>query len=215
MCIVGWLLGLKVIRFSVDWGLPAFLVWLTLEFQDQFERYLDFHSWRRLLITFGLAAGAFLSITSDLASRWTWNLTNQSLTAEDPNIAGWLPDKNGIIYNGDMRVFDFTFFKNPGAPWRYVLGFEPGLMRADDLAVLRKASWNFLDIRAYEPWVAKMRPEDRLILRASVSHITHRPDLPPLEWLFAANDYWIGRLPRTNNSLPTIQSPQPKPPKAD
>src|SRR5579862_539829 len=72
--ILGWLLGLKVIRFSVDWGLPAFLLWLTLVFQEQFEQYLQFDSVRRLLITLGLAAGAFLANTSDLNNRWTYNL---------------------------------------------------------------------------------------------------------------------------------------------
>jgi len=36
-----------------------------------------------------------------------------------------------------MQVFYFTFFRNPTAQCRYVLGFEPGLMRPDDLAVLR------------------------------------------------------------------------------
>jgi hypothetical protein len=198
MCIIGWLLGLKVIRFSVDWGLPAFLVWLALAFQKQFEQYLPFDSGRRLVITLGLAAGAFLGITSDIGGRWTWNLTNQYLSEKDPELADWLPAQGGIIYSGDMRVFDFTFFKSPSAPWRYVLGFEPGLMRPDDLAVMRRAAWNFGDVHAYEPWVRKMRPEDRLIFRASTSHITHTPDLPQLEWRFAANDYWIGRLPRTN-----------------
>jgi hypothetical protein len=208
MCIIGWLLGLKVIRFSVDWGLPAFLVWLALSFQEEFERFLSFNAWRRLWITLGLAVATFFSITSDLGSRWTYNLTNQYLTPEDPQIASWLPDKDGIIYNGDMRVFDYTFFKNPSAPWRYILGFEPGLMRPDDLAVLRKASWNFGDVRAYEPWIMKMRPEDRLILRASISHITRQPNLPPLEWFFTANDYWIGRLPRTNDTRSAVQSPK-------
>ena len=208
MSILGWLLGLKVMRFSADWGLPAFLVWLALVFQQQFERYLAFDSPRRLLITLGLAAGAFLATTSDLNSRWTYNLTNQYLTEQDPALAGWLPDLGGIIYSGDMRVFDFTFFKNPAAPWRYVLGFEPGLMRPEDLAVMRRVAWNFGDVRAYEPWVKKLRSEDRLIIRASTSHITHTPDLPQLEWRFAANDYWIGRLPRTTVSpQSTVHSP--------
>jgi hypothetical protein len=209
MCVLGWLLGLKVIRFSVDWALPALLVWLALQFQGQFERYLAFDSWRRLFITLGLAAGCFLSFTSDVNSRWTWNMTLQFLRAEDPHLAGWMPEKDGIIYSADMQVFYFTFFKNPTAPWRYVLGFEPGLMRPEDLAVLRQAQWNFGDSRAYEPWVRKMRPQDRLILRASYSHLTGRPNLPQLEWLFAANDYWIGRLPRTNNAQSTAQDPQP------
>jgi hypothetical protein len=99
-----------------------------------------------------------------------------------------------------MQVFYFTFFKNPTASWRYILGFEPALMRPEDLAVMRKVHWNFGDLRAYEPWLRKMRSEDRLILRASSSHLAGQPNIPELEWAFAANDYWIGRLPRTNEA---------------
>jgi hypothetical protein len=198
MALIGWTLGLKVIRFSVDWGLPAILVWLAIEFEKQFEQYLHFDSWRRLLITVGLAIGTFLLTTGDVQSRWTWNMTTQFLAAESPELAGWMPEPDGVIYSSDMQVFYFTFFRNPTAPWRYVLGFEPALMRPEDLAVMRKVVWNLGDLRAYEPWIKKLRPQDRLILRASSSHLSGPPNIPELEWRFAANDYWIGRLPRIN-----------------
>jgi hypothetical protein len=102
-----------------------------------------------------------------------------------------------------MDVFFQTFYKNPTAPWRYVLGFEPGLMLPENLAVLRQAQWNFGDARAYAPWVKKMRPEDRMII-----HVTHgaAPNLPGLEWNYAATELWIGRLPRPANN-PTVPSP--------
>jgi len=200
MCVIGWLLGLKVIRFSVDWGLPALLIWLALEFEKQFGQYVGFHSWRRLMITLGLAAGVFLATTSDVGSRWTWNMTNQYLIAGSPELEGWLPERDGIIYTADMQVFYFTFFKNPTASWRYILGFEPTLMRPEDLAVLRRVYWNLGDVRAYRPWLSKMRSQDRLILRASTSHLGGPPNLPELEWVFAANDYWIGRLRATNGA---------------
>jgi len=91
-----------------------------------------------------------------------------------------------------MDVFFKTFYKNPTAPWRYVLGFEPGLMLPENLAVLRKAEWNFGDAHSYEPWVEKMRPEDRLIIHATGGA---PPNLPKLEWNYAATETWIGRLP--------------------
>ena len=94
-----------------------------------------------------------------------------------------------------MRVFNETFFKNPNAPWRYVLGFEPALMLPEDRAVLRKVQWNFGDVRAYEDWVKKMRPEDRLVVRASWLHTPGQPNIPELEWRYAVTDLWIGRLP--------------------
>jgi hypothetical protein len=198
MMVLGWVLGLKMRRFWWDYGTPAFILWVAFELQDQMEGRLALDSVKRLFATVALAAGFFLGFTSDRDGRWTQNLTTEFLRADDPTLAGWLPDPGGIIYNSDMDVFFETFYQNPTAPWRYVLGFEPGLMLPDDLAVLRKAQWNFGDSRAYEPWAEKMRPQDRLIIRATGgSH----PNLPLLEWKYAATEIWIGRLPRPGNNI--------------
>src|SRR5439155_22164301 len=66
MGLLGWLLGLKVLRFWWDWGWPAMLVWLALEFQRHFDGWLAFDSGKRLLLTLGLALGVFFGTTSDL-----------------------------------------------------------------------------------------------------------------------------------------------------
>jgi hypothetical protein len=204
MMILGWVLGLKMRRFWWDYGIPAFILWIAFELQVHFENGVGFDSAKRLFITLGLAAGVYLGFTSDRDGRWTENLTTEFLTPDNPALAGWLPEPGGIIYNSDMDVFFETFYKNPRAPWRYVLGFEPGLMLPDNLAVLRKAEWNFGDSRAYEPWVEIMRPEDRLIIHATGGA---RPNLPALEWNYAATEIWIGRLPRPGSS-PAAQSPR-------
>ena len=196
MAIVGWLLGLKMYRFWDDWGLPATVLWLALELQTQLALYLPCDSLRRLGVTAALALGVFLASTSDINGRYTSNLTNEYLTQDNPELAGWLPEKGGIIYCADMLVFNETFFKNPTAPWRYVLGFEPALMQPDDLAVVRKVQWNFGDLRAYEPWLTKMRPQDRLIIRSSWLHASGQPNIPQLEWRYAVQDLWVGRLPQ-------------------
>jgi hypothetical protein len=194
MMVLGWLLGLKMRRFWWDFGTPAFMIWVALELQEHFENYLSFDSARRLLVTLGIAAGVFLGFTSDRDSRWTSNLTMEYLTPETPGVAGWLPEPGGIIYNSDMDVFFQVFFKNPAADWRYILGFESGLMRPDDLETLRKIQWNHgAAFAAYEPWVKKMRPADRMILRGSSGS---QPDIPELEWHYAASGLWIGRLPK-------------------
>jgi hypothetical protein len=207
MGVLGWLLGFVVLRFWCDWGLPAMMLWLALEFQKQLERYLAFDSWKRLLVTLALAAGAFLGATNDYGSRWTSNLTNEYLTVADhPDLAGWLPEPGGIIYSADMRVFNDTFFKNPTAPWKYILGFEPGLLRPEDHEVVYKVYWNFSDIRAYEPWVKKMRPQDRLVIRASWLLGGGPPKITALEWRYAVSDLWIGRVPQGTNS--PLASPQ-------
>jgi len=191
MGVLCWLLGLKVVRFWADWGLPAMLLWLVFELQKQLESYLTFDSAKRLIITCGLALGVFLGATSDRDGRWTRNLTNDYLTMDNPDLAGWLPGPGGIIYSADMRVFNDTFFKNPNAPWRYALGFESALMLPEDRDVVRKIDWNFGDIRAYEPWVKKMRPNDRLIIRGERN--IGSPNIPELEWHYGATELWIGR----------------------
>jgi hypothetical protein len=197
MMILGWLLGLKMRRFWWDYGIPAFMLWIAFELQQHLERHLTIYSAKRLVITLALAAGAFFSFTSDRDGRWTENLTAGFLDANDPALAGWLPESGGIIYNSDMDVFFKTFYKNPTAPWHYILGFEPGLMLPENLAVLRKAEWNFGDAHSYEPWVHKMQPGDRLIIHATGGA---PPNLPELEWNYAATETWIGRLPRAINN---------------
>ena len=77
-----------------------------------------------------------------------------------------------------MRFFFNTFYKNPQADWRYILGFEPALMLPEDLKVYRAIQRGGRAVETYEPWIKKMRPEDRLAdgrpIRAG--------SLPPLEW---------------------------------
>ena len=206
--ILGWVLGLKVQRFWWDFGIPAFVVWVAFELQDRLERYLAFDSERRLFLSLGLAVACFWGFTSDRQSRWTENLTKEYLTPATPGAADWLPGTNGIIYNSTMDVFFDTFFKNPKAPWRYILGFEPGLMRPEDLAVLRQIQWNYGDARAYEPWVQKMRPEDRMMVPAT-SERSGPPAIPELEWHYAVSGLWVGRLPRPTNGPPAMPQSQP------
>jgi hypothetical protein len=200
MGLAGWILGLANQRFWLDWGLPATLLWLALEFQKQFELRLGFASFERLLVTSGLAFALYLTATSDQGSRWTRNLTRQYLSAAEPALRSWLPGKDGIIYSADMDVFFETFFQNPKAPWRYVLGFEPALMLPEDLEVLHKVLWNGGDVRAYEPWVKRMRANDRLIIRASWLKSPGAPSIPELEWGHTPGNLWIGRPPVQTNS---------------
>jgi hypothetical protein len=188
--VLGWLLGLKMQRFWWDFGTPAFIVWVALELQEHFERQLIFDSAKRIFITLAIAAGIFLAWTSDRDSRWTENLTTEFISPQNPDAAGWLPGSGGIIYNSDMDVFFQTFYKNPTADWKYILGFESGLMLPENLKVLRAAQWNFGDARALEPWVKKMFPADRMVIHGGA------PEIPELEWHYVGSGLWIGRLPQ-------------------
>jgi hypothetical protein len=193
MMALGCVLGLKVVRFWWDWGMMAFMVWVALEFQEHLQRRVPLDSFKRLALALAFAGGVIFGYTGDRDNRWSHALMDDYVTPDNPELTGWLPAPGGIIYNSDMDVFFTTFYKNPTAPWRYVLGFESGLMTPENLAILRKAQWNLGDSRAYEPWVKKMRPEDRMFI-----HATHggMPNIPELEWKYAATELWIGRLPQ-------------------
>ena len=146
----------------------------------------------------------FLAITNDSGGRWTSNLTQQYLTADNPDLNGWLPEKGGIFYSTDMALFYQTFFKNPHGNWRYMLGFEPTWMPKEDFDVYHSVLWNFGVAKAYEPWVGKMQPADRLVIRGGVGEA---PGIPQLEWEYSVSGVWIGRLPRTNAPPPAPMIP--------
>jgi hypothetical protein len=189
---LGWTLGFKVGRFWGDWGWPALMVLVACDLQLLLASRLALDSFRRLALAGGVALITFLAVTGDAGGRWTYNLTDQYLTADNPDLAGWLPEKGGILYSADMTVFYQTFYKNPTADWRYILGFEATLMPREDFDVYHKVLWNFGDSKAYAPWLKKMKPADRLVIRGGRSS---PPNLAQLEWNYGVSGVWIGRLP--------------------
>ena len=68
-------------------------------------------------------------------------------------------------------------------------------MPDEDFQVYHSILWNYGDAKAYEPWVKKMRPADRLVIRGGGGD---RPNIPQLEWDYGVSGIWIGRLPQTN-----------------
>jgi hypothetical protein len=203
---LGWVLGCETDRFWEDWGAPALMVLLACDLQSLFESRFVADSFQRLALVCALALTAYAVITNDVNSRWTYNLTTQYLTtAEHPDeLNGWLPDDGGIFYSADMALFYQTFFKNPNAKWRYILGFESTLMPDEDFKVYHAILWNFGDAKAYKPWVDKMRPEDRLVIRGGRAD---GPKIPQLEWNYGVSGIWIGRTPRTNAPPPAPTIP--------
>jgi len=203
LACICWVLSFKAWRFTEDWGWPALMVLITCDLQLLLQARFAPDSFKRLALACGLAAMTFLAITNDRGSRWTYNLTQQYLTQDNSDLNGWLPEKGGVLYSSDMTVFYQTFFKNPKADWRYILGYEPAFMPKEDFDVFHKVLWNFGDAKAYEPWVKKMRPQDRLVIRGGRGS---PPNIPQLEWEYGVSGIWIGRLPRTNAPppVPTI-----------
>jgi len=189
--VVSWVLGFVVSRVWYDWGMPAICVWMALEFDDFLKNSTDSLSLKRAWLTLAIACVLFISISSDHGGRWTQSMSVQYLSLENPDNKKWLPEEGGILYNDDMTVFYQTFYANPHANWRYILGFEPSMMPLDDLAIYRKIQLNYGSDLAFDPWVKKMRPEDRLILRRP-----SKPLIKELEWASTASGIWIGRLPK-------------------
>ena len=196
-----WMLAFRVGRFWEDFGWPALMVLIVTEIEFLFLAKFSADSAKRLLLTLILAAAAFLAVTSDWNSRYTKNLTWQFLSvAEHPELAGWMPADGGILYAADMGIFYQTFYKNPTANWRYILGYEPALMPTDDFATYHSIRWNDGDAKAYLPWVGKMKPADRLVINGGGGD---RPNIPQLEWNYGVSGLWIGRLPGNNFHLVT------------
>ncbi len=191
-----WMLGFRISRFWEDWGWPALMVLIALDVGLLLHIRVPADSLKRLLLTIILAMSAFFSVTSDLHARYTKSLNWQFLSvAEHPDLAGWMPEKNGILYSADMNVFYQTFFKNPNGDWRYMLGYESTLMPTVDFETFQKILWNSGDANAYEPWVKKMTPADRLVISGNRHE---RPDIPQLEWFYGPDNLWIGRTPRAS-----------------
>lgn len=191
MAVVGWVLGFRADRFWADWGIPAALVWLTLQIQDILESTMWRESSRRIATSALVAIPLFLTATNDLDRRYTKNFTENFLDYKDPQLAGWFPDGDGIFYCAQMEFFYSTFYKNPTGQWRYILGFEPALMPPDDLLTYRRIQFNRSVAQAYEPWVDKMTSKDRLVVQSAA-----RPVMKNLEWINAGDSWWIGRYPR-------------------
>jgi hypothetical protein len=192
-----WLLGFRVCRFWEDWGWPSLMVWIASEVDFLLLTRFAADSLRRLLLALILALAAFMAVTGDAGSRWTQSLTTPFLSVADhPELEGWMPDPGGILYSADMAIFYRTFYKNPHGGWRYQLGYEPTLMPQGDFETYQKIIWNYGDVKAYAPWVAKMKPADRLVIPGDS---TTRPNIPQLEWNYGVSGLWIGRTPRAAN----------------
>lgn len=200
---LGWVLGFVARRFWEDWGLPALMVLAAGDVSRFLHERLTARSPRRLVVTACLAVALYGAVTSDTESRWTKSLTRQFLVADDPDLAGWLPEREGIFYAADPGFFYDTFFKNPTADWRYILGFEMTLMPAEDFRILYRILWNFGAAAAFQPWVEKMRAEDRLFVRGEAGN---RPPIAGLEWHHTLGGMWSGRLPRADTT-PASRNP--------
>lgn len=191
IALFGWILGFFVVRFWLDWGLPALLVWMAQEFDEVFSKFISPVSVRRLLPAVAVAFVLYSNATNDINDRWSIQPAAKYLFQDFPEKASWMPEPGGILYSGDMGVFFLTFFKNPYAQWRYITGFEAPLMPQEDLDVYLDIQMTRGALQSYDPWIKKMKPQDRLVITADPQEA---PKIPELEWRDLGSGFWFGRL---------------------
>jgi hypothetical protein len=196
--ILGWLLGLAVSRFWLDWGLPALMVWLCRQFVFA-DRLAMREKWIAAVICMVVL---YLGIGSDLGGRYSKNLKTM-LTRPVEEFQDALPDRGGILYSSDMAPFYSIYYRLPRDHFfRFILGYEPGLMPPDDLKTLRAIQSTNGALAEHEPWFAKMQPADRILITA-----LNKPEKEGFEFARFFN-YWIGRkAPDKNTSL---EAPPPQ-----
>ncbi|NCD32747.1 MAG: hypothetical protein EOL87_04935 [Spartobacteria bacterium] len=188
--ILGTILGLYVCRFNHDWGVPAGVLWLVCQWHEILQRsqFMIKQPLFSLGILSVILVTIYFSTTTDVNERWTKFAENDPININDPEMAEWLPEPDGIVYSHAMAVFYQMYFNHPTAPWRYILGYESGIMPKEDLEIFRSIQWNRCMPASFQPWVNKMKQGDRLIVQGTL-----RPIIKGVEWHLAARNLWIGR----------------------
>jgi hypothetical protein len=71
-----------------------------------------------------------------------------------------------------------------------MVGFEPVLMKPEDLAIYRNIQRSNNATDSYDPWIKKMTAKDRMAFYSD-----RNPGIDGLEWKCINRNIWIGRLP--------------------
>jgi hypothetical protein len=162
---LAWLGSFVVARTWMDLGLPALLIGLALAAERVLRARVPSASATRAILTLGVAGGLFLIVSANPQRRWDRNpLIPLVYLMENPEeVESWLPGPGGIVYSPDINVFYRFFFLYPDREWRYMTGMEPGLMAPQDRAIYEQVHAT-LSVAPMDPWLRKLRPQDRLIL---------------------------------------------------
>jgi len=189
LMLLTWVLGMKIVRFWLEWGLPAMSVWLCLQIKDLLKIKLSGLARVRdtLWLAGFLAGGLYLGITADLMGRYTNNLKSPLLTKPVSDYAGELPEEGGVLYSTDMTIFYKIYFRIPNVKFRFSTGYELGFMPPEDLKIFRAIQFNDNLLESYKPWFEKMTPKDRIIIQ-----VIMKPEWQGMEFkrFYTA---WIGR----------------------
>ncbi len=195
--LITWVLGyFYVWRFYLDFCFPLLAIWVAWRL-DEIKDLLPKISSRRWISVLFAAGLLIVATLPNRSGRWSVDGSAGALDAHIPNEAILLPEPGGVAYSNSMQFFYQTFFRNPNGDWRYILGYEPGLMNCQDRAVYFALSQGSDPNLALAPWIAKMTRKDRMILYGPSDH---PPPISSLAWSKAGRSRWSGRLSDEHNS---------------
>jgi hypothetical protein len=198
LLLVGCVLIFRSKRFYIDYGIPAMLCWGYLQLADWSGRTTRLRTGvARLATALVIAAVFVLSTSTDVGARWSGALQERYLDASKPDHARLLPDPGGIFYSNSMGVFYRTFFHNPHADWRYVLGMEAAAMTEENRRVYTQLALSAGSVDALSAWVKAMTPADRMVLLSG-----GQPKVEGLDWGMAVVGIWVGRKTATADDVP-------------
>ena len=192
MVLLCWMGSILVFRFWLDCGLITLLLWLSYKFNEIIKSsdFLKIPRVRYCLFLFIIVC-LVLGFISDTNGRYTKIMMIQPIDFHNETtqkeLKGWEPEDGGIIYTTSMRCFYLHFYQYPTSKWKYILGFDPAIMKLEDKQVLRNTVYSGFE-EDYAPWINKMTEKDRFILDKCLK------SFPQLEWTRGNRTWWIGRL---------------------
>lgn len=190
LAVGGWIAGLSTGRFWYDWGLPPTLLLVARQVEAWMEDEVPSTLFTRGAVVLAVSAAATLAISADTGRRWSsenWKVFAPVFRKENRS---WLPAPGGIAYNSSMNIFYVALYQDPMLSYRFIQGFEPGMMPDDDLQILRTMQEAGVSDESLVPWARKLRPIDRLVI---TRNSPTEPKVPGIEWLSPTPGVWLGR----------------------
>jgi hypothetical protein len=190
LAALGWLLGFVAGRFWFDFGMVALIHFVAREIGEALSTPAG--GARRVGLAAVASAAFLLVIGADTNDRWARPQDLKWAVLFQPANPRALPEPGGILFADSMDFFFQGFYRQPRAPWRYAVGFEQSLMPPEDREIFRElmARRPLRPAQVFEPWIRRMRPQDRLLLETTGPQ--DPPPLSGLEWTFVPPTFWSG-----------------------
>jgi hypothetical protein len=199
LTIIGLFSGFFVYRFWLDWGLVGLLAWISIDFQEVIKTKIKYNDLTRLILAACVSIFLVILVLGAVRLSNPNKIIRNTAMIEKSYLEdkSWFPGDNGIIYSNSNSTFYQIFYTVPEGNWRYMFGFEQGLMPENDRQILLRILKDPLNLDLYEAWTEKMDSQDRLIIsnnRVNLSMIKKNKNLSKMQWKQITVDKFIGRL---------------------